>query len=290
LVSSGKARDKQDAIAREDWAAIRRQLVVKVKTVRAQAAFTSKAVAPILVQTPRPQSPAGPPPVKVIERVVSSPAVSAVAEESFPALIGVASKGFRWPRTGLFAVANLVAALLYFSALSATSSLPVDGSYWFLGIWQSVAFSLAAVMAFRVFKNYWMAAVVAAMATLLLILPVYGALPGFAWADILYREQFQQFALLPLVYFFVFLAFESLLVQKLQPLALALWLGAMSAEIITPLFAALLRGLGAKEPPDPVLAGGSLVSAVCRSLVFTAVFWGGLILLSKKNEAATVQG
>jgi hypothetical protein len=139
---------------------------------------------------------------------------------------------------------------------------------------------VAAVMAFRAVKNLWIASAAGAIATLVLILPVYSALPGFSWADILYREQFQQFILLPLVYCFIFLAFETLLVQRLQPLPLALWLGAMSSEIITPLFAALLRGLGAKEAPDAVLAGGSLVSAVCRSLVFTGVFWGGLVLLA----------
>jgi hypothetical protein len=33
-----------------------------------------------------------------------------------------------------------------------------------------------------------------------------------------------------------------------------------------------------------VLAGGSLVSAIYRSLVFTVVFWGGLVYLSRRNR------
>lgn len=309
LVSSGRARDKQDAISREQWAAIRNQLSVKIRTVRARTATQARAgfpravaarvpppqpVAPVLVQQHRPE----PPPLAVVTpapKVVAMPvlaashAPAALAEEGFAALIGVEGKAIYWRRAGSFAVANLIAALLYFSALSATTALPVSAGYWLLGIWQSLVFPVAAVMAFRLIKNPWAASGVAAGAALSLILPVYSALPSFLWADIIYREQFQQFILLPLVYNFIFLAFESLLVPRLQPLALSLWLGAMSAEIATPLFAALLRGLGAKQAPDPVLAGGSLVSAICRSLVFTAVFWGGLVLLSKKNETATVR-
>ena len=81
-------------------------------------------------------------------------------------------------------------------------------------------FSWAAVMAFRLVRNPWAASAGAAVCTLLLAIPIYGTLPGFAWSDVLYREQFQQFILLPLAYSFIFLAFEALLVQKLQPLAL----------------------------------------------------------------------
>ena len=152
--------------------------------------------------------------------------------------------------------------------------LPVAEGYWLLAVWQGLAMSIAAVAAFRLINNPWVASAVASIVTTLLILPIYGALPNFVWADIMYREQFQQFVLLPLVYSFLFLAALALLSSRLQPLALAIWLGAMSAEIGTPLFAALLRGLGAKQPPDAVLAGGSLVSAICRSLVFTAIIWG----------------
>ena len=310
LVSFGRARDKQDAITREEWAAIRSQMAVRIRRVRAgavtptslpvppavvRAVPSARPVAPVVVQEVHPESrPAVPVAVAVPKVVAMSVALSqgpsGLTEMGFAAVIGVEGKGIFWPRFGLFAGANLIAALLYLSALSATTALPVSGGYWLLGIWQSLAFSLAAVMAFRLVKNPWAASGAGALLALLLILPIYGALPSFAWSDILYREQFQQFILLPWMYSFVFLAVEALLVPRLQPLALSLWLGAMSAEIATPLFAALLRGLGAKEAPDAVLAGGSLVSAICRSLVFTAVFWGGLIVLSKKNQAATVQG
>jgi hypothetical protein len=178
----------------------------------------------------------------------------------------------------------VIAALLYFAALSSTTVLPVAGGYWLLAVWQGLIVSIAAVTAFRLVRNSWVAAAMASVVTTLLILPVYGALPNFVWSDLLYREQFQQFVLLPFVYGFMFLAALALLTSRLQPLALAVWLGAMSAEIGTPLFTALLRGLGAKEPPDAVLAGGSLVSAICRSLVFTAIFWGGLVYLSRRNR------
>ena len=47
LVSSGKARDKQEAVTREEWKAIRDQMAVKVRTVRARA---TKPAAPVLVQ------------------------------------------------------------------------------------------------------------------------------------------------------------------------------------------------------------------------------------------------
>ncbi len=292
LVASGRARDKQDAITREEWAEIRQQMSVKVRTVREKAATQVASIRPAeRVASPKPKAivrepePAVVVPTKVVEMPPPTVVTRMQDEEAFRSLIGVEGNSISWQRTGVFAVANVIAALLYFAALSATTSLPVVGPYWLLAIWQSAVFSLAAVLAFRFIRNAWVASAAAAVATLVLILPVYGSLPSFALADIVYREQFQQFILVPLVYSFVFLAAESMLVEKLQPLALSLWLGAMSSEIITPLFAALLRGLGAKEPPDAVLAGGSLVSAICRSLVFMAVFWGGLIVLAKNSRA-----
>jgi hypothetical protein len=99
-----------------------------------------------------------------------------------------------------------------------------------------------------------------------------------------YREQFQQFILLPFMYSFAFSAALALLVPKLKPYPLAIWLGAMSAEIITALFAALLRGLRAKERPDAVLGSPSLIAAICRSLVFTAVLWGFLLFRGRKQD------
>ena len=109
--------------------------------------------------------------------------------------------------------------------------LPVAEGYWLLAVWQGLALSIAAVAAFRLINNPWVASAVASVVTTLLILPIYGALPNFVWADIMYREQFQQFVLLPLVYSFLFMAALALLTSRLQPLALAIWLEAMSAEI-----------------------------------------------------------
>jgi hypothetical protein len=71
-------------------------------------------------------------------------------------------------------------------------------------------------------------------------------------------------------------------VPRLQPMVLALWLGAMGTEIATSLVANLLHALGAGDSPDAVLGGASVISAVLRSLAFAVVLWGGLQYLRKK--------
>jgi len=302
LVSAGRARDKQNAITRGEWEVIKARALAKLRRMKprmttpvaavsqsAQASSTPpQKPASLTVEEPKAAVPfvSTPTNVVVMPPVPTPPSVR--AEEGFAALIGVAGKKLNWRRAILFLAANVIASLLYFAALSSTTMLPVAGGYWLLAVWQGLAMSIAAVAAFRLIKNPWVASAVASVVTTLLILPIYGALPNFVWADIMYREQFQQFVLLPLVYSFLFLAASALLTSRLQPLALAIWLGAMSAEIGTPLFAALLRGLGAKQPPDAVLAGGSLVSAICRSLVFTAIIGAGLVYFSRRNRAVAV--
>jgi hypothetical protein len=112
-------------------------------------------------------------------------------------------------------------------------------------------------------------------------------LPSFAWADIGFREQFQQFILLPLISSFILLAALSWVVPRLQPMVLALWLAAMGTEIATSVVLNLLHVLGAGEPPDAVLGGASVISAVLRSLAFALVLWGGLEYLRKQAAKAT---
>jgi multisubunit Na+/H+ antiporter MnhF subunit len=238
---------------------------------------------PAIVAEPQPQSALLP----VVSNVVTMPPAKILprqASQSFPALMGLQAASISWPKAGAFLLANLLGALSYFAALAATTSLDVSGGHWLLAFAQACVFSLAALIAFRFIRNPWAAAAIAAFATLLLTLPVYGGLPGFQWVDLFYREQFQQFILLPFVSGFVFLSALALLVPKLQPCVLALWLSAMSADIISALFAALLRGLGAKEGPDPVLGSASLLAAICRSLVFAAVWWGPLLYMGRKTE------
>ena len=301
LVSAGRAPDKQDAITRAEWDEIKNGVSVKLRGMRARVAAPPPALAqaplppaavtmppprpaPVLVEEPNPLAPVAPAKVVTMPKVHVPRVPSALASEGFASLIGLQGNTIYWSRAMLFLGANVIAALLYLTVLSATSSLAVTGGYWLLATWQSVAVSVAALAALRLIRNAWVASVGAAAATTLLILPVYGALPNFIWSDIAYREQFQQFILTPFVYSFIFIAALAFLTPRLQPWALSIWLGAMSTEIATPLFAALLRGLGAKDPPDAVLAAGSLVSAICRSLVFTAVFWAGLVYLSKRNR------
>jgi len=75
-------------------------------------------------------------------------------------------------------------------------------------------------------------------------------------------------------------------VPRLQPIVLALWLGAMGTEIATSLVSNLLHALGAGDPPDTVLGGASVISAVLRSLAFALVLWGGLQYLRKQSAVA----
>ncbi len=120
----------------------------------------------------------------------------------------------------------------------------------------------------------------------LMTLPFYSILPTFAWADIGYREQFQQFILVPFIGGFILLAALSWVVPRLQPMVLALWLAAMGTEIATSVVVNVLHLLGTGEPTDAVLGGASVISAVLRSLAFALVLWGGLEYLRKQAAKA----
>jgi len=193
---------------------------------------------------------------------------------SFADLIGSHGDSPRWLRAAAFILANVIAGLTYILWLSATSNTSIAGVYWQFNILQKVIFSLAAIIVFQKIQKTWKAAAVAGAIAAVVALPFCSLLPTFVWGDIIYREQFQQFVLLPFFNNFVLLLGLAWAVQRVKPTPLALWVGAMAAEVITPLLANILRMFGAGQPPDQMLAGTSVVFAVIRSLIFAGVFWG----------------
>ena len=312
MVQGREAADKQDAINRQDWAAIKATISGLLGKGRkaAQARLAARqsgapAMTPPLAAPrhtpvaapPAPMPRAVAPPIEVqpaIPAAVTPPQAPAAvapprsappAAPSFATLIG-AGKSFDWQRTGLFAAANLAAGLAFVLWTSLTGSASVTAGYWLYEIVFGCLLALAAALALRLVRNLWAALAVAAAAVTLLSLPFVALLPTFAWGDLVYREQFQQFLLLPFISTFVFLAALVLLVPRLQPLMLALWLAAMAGEIITSLVEATLRGLGGRQLPDQVLASSSLISTLLRSVVFALVFWAGLQRARRKSAAA----
>ena len=191
-----------------------------------------------------------------------------------------------WPRVGVFFLANLAAGLTFLIGRSMTTSFSVPPVYWLFAICLACVFTAATVAGFRFLSNVWAAASAAALAAALASLPFDAMLSSFAWADLFYREQFQQFILLPFVNSFILLMALVWVVPRLQPMVLALWLGAMGTEIATSLVANLLHALGAGDSPDAVLGGASVISAVLRSLAFALTLWGGLQYLRKKSAVS----
>jgi hypothetical protein len=210
-------------------------------------------------------------------------APSVLARKGFAALIG--AKPFDVRFGGAFLAANVAAALASLMWLAGTTQYSVPADYWIFALAQACIFTAAASVGFRLMRNVWLASLVAAAMSTVVALPFWNSLPTFVFADIIYREQFQQFILLPFVSSFILLAALALLTPRLQPLPLALWAGAMCAEIITTVTANLLRTLGAGEPPDALLASTSLLSAIVRSVVFAAVLWGVLVVVKEASRA-----
>jgi hypothetical protein len=297
LVMAHQAEDKQDAIVRGDLAALksgiagsrskkqtaaprpataRETYAPAQPTLRADAAvLTPRAAAP--VSAPTAETSPAPPAAVVVE--------AAPVRLGFAAMIGVSGGLIYWPRVLVFLAANVAGGLAFVAGLSLTSSLPVSAVYWLLFICLACVFTAATVAGFRFIPNAWAGSAAAAIAATAVSLPFYSMLPSFAWEDLVYREQFQQFILLPAVSFFIFLVAMIWIVPRLQPLLLALWLGAMGTEIAASLVSNLLHILGAGNPPDAVLGAASVISAVLRSLVFAAALWGGLEYVKRKREA-----
>jgi hypothetical protein len=308
LVAAREATDKQDAISGADWAAIRAKVLGLLKSrnaaaprpapapnARPQGISTPAQAAQVRanIAVPAPVQPAvvSPPtaaPLESTEKPVvhEAAAVAAPVRQAFAPMIGVSAGLIYWPRVGAFFAANAAAGVTFLVGRSLTTSVPPV--YWLFALCAACVLTAATVAGFRLLKNAWAAAVAAAGAVALLTLPLYSMLPTFAWADIGYREQFQQFILLPFVNCFILLAALVWVVPRLQPLVLALWLGAMGTEIATSVVANLLHALGAGEPPDAVLGSASVISALLRSLVFALALWGGLEFSKKQAGRAAV--
>lgn len=314
LVASGRAQDKQDAVNAREWAEIRSRVTGVAQRFRATlkprpapaGPAVSQQVAPRLVVQQSTAPPPMPlaqtqeqpvvPPRPVVHAVKASPkliemrlarrpfAPAILARQGFAALAGVEGREVDTWRVCGFLCANIAGGLAYLLSISATTTLPVPAPYWVAEFLLACLFTAAAVAAFRFIRSLWAAAALSAGATAIVNLIFVGMLPTFVFTDMLYREQFQQFVLLPFVYYFIFVAALSWIVPRLQPLPLSLWLGVMSAEILTAVITSVLHSFGTKALPDPVLGSVSLISAILRSLVFTAVLWGSLLYLSRKND------
>ncbi len=319
LVMSRMAVDKQEALTKEDIAAIKAKITGWFGKSRAAAAppiarpapapvrvapppvpqynasATATVPAPALPLVPRPVSPA--PAVEVTPQAVPeappvpAPAVAsapapALLRQGFAATIGVSGGIVYWPRVGAFLLANVAAGLTFLIGRSMSTSFSVPPIYWLFVICVACVFTAATVAGFHFLANVWAAAAVAAGLATLGSLPLLASLPTFAWSDLFYREQFQQFVLLPFVNSFILLIVLVWVVPRLQPMVLALWLGAMGTEIATSMVANLLHAAGAKDLPDTVLGGASVISAVLRSLAFAVVLWAGLQYVRKQSAVA----
>jgi hypothetical protein len=314
MVMARTTPDKQDAVTGADLAAIRGMIAGRLGKSGTAAAPMPSAVAPAPVAVPPVVSPAArsqPGPIPVPrpataagvpgslappeiatpaspEAVLAAPVVAAEpVRQGFSAMIGVSGGLIYWPRVLAFLVANVAAGLVFVLSRSLTASVSVPMAYWLWAICAACVFTAATVVGFRFVPNAWAAMAAAAAIATLVTLPLCAILPTFLWADIGYREQFQQFILLPLIGSFILLAALSWVVPRLQPMVLALWLAAMGAEIASSVVVNLLHALGAGEPPDAVLGGASVISAVLRSLAFALALWGGLEYLRKRAAKAT---
>ena len=310
MVLARQTEDKQVAITSEEFGAIKGALLAIVKKLRGAAGTKTKAASVALPRIPAPAPPqpgmapaaasAVPPaiavqqpseplpsPAPVATPAIQRPALGVATETtSFAELIGSQGHSFRWLRAAAFVFANVISGLTYILWLSATSRNSIAGVYWEFNIVQKIVFSFAAIIVFRKIHVPWKAAAVAGAIAAVVALPFCSLLPTFVWGDIIYREQFQQFVLLPFFNNFVLLLGLAWAVPRVKPTPLALWVGAMGAEVITPLIANILRMFGAGQPPDQMLAGTSVVFAVIRSLIFAGVFWG---LLSATHQNKTFE-
>lgn len=192
----------------------------------------------------------------------------------------VGSNPFQLTRALVFLVANVITGLAFMLARSMMVSGPFHPVYWQFAILRGIAFTLATLSAFRFVRRGWSAAIVAAALTVLLMLPVcHFTLGTFDIADLFYREQFQEFLLIPFADSLVTLLGLFFLIPRIRPLALALWTGAVCAEVATSMLITMLREFGSGTPPDPVLAGTLVFFVGVRSLIFAGVLWGGLKLV-----------
>jgi TIR domain-containing protein len=201
----------------------------------------------------------------------------------------VGSNPMRPLRTLAFLVANIATAMAFILARSVLLPGPMHPVYWQFALLRGIAITLATWLAFRFIRSDWVASIAAAAVTTVLLLAVCQFTLGtFTIADVFYREQFQEFALIPFVDVLVTLLGLAYLIPRVRPLALGIWVGAVCAEVVTSMLITTLRDLGSGAPPDPVLSGTLVFFVGVRSFVFAGVFWGGLRLakIGKTTAAA----
>jgi hypothetical protein len=306
LVLSRKADDKQVAITNAEFAGIKSSFFGRLAKLRgAGQAKLARMTQPTVAAAGVPQnllssmavasSPADIPAIPAVAppaAVLPVPAQSLVATDpqSFAELIGARGKPFGLLKALAFLVANVAATLTYLLWLTAAGKSPVPDVYWQLFIASAAIFAVVAVVVFRLIKKPWMASAIAGAIAAAATLPFYAALPTFIWGDLIYREQFQQFVLVPFFNSFVFLLALAWAIPRVKPMLFALFLGAMSAEVLTPLFANILKMFGAGQAPDQMLSGTSVIFAVIRSLIFAAAFWGLLHVMKQDKIDSSASG
>ncbi len=270
------------------------QLLPSPVQVAAVAPPATPVTPPVRLPAPVPITmPAAAPVSSFSSKVVEMPAVqlappaAVLARRGFSAVIGVEGSSFAWFRVAVFFAANLLAYWTYLLWVAISSPLAVPAAYWLFAIFGSGILTIAALAAFRLVRNVWVAALVGAAITTAGALLFYPVLPSFAMLDLLYREQFQEFVVLPFLYTFILLAALAWLIPRLQPLALSLWLGAMAAEVVTTLVANALQTLGSHVLPDAVLASTSVFSAILRSLMFALLISGALHYAARQSGTET---
>ena len=206
-------------------------------------------------------------------------------------LIGAAP--FRPMRALAFLTANIVAGLAFVLARVLLSPAPVHPVYWQFALLKAAALTLSALIAFgilrgaRPVKGILASIIAATLTTAAIVAIAHYTLASFTIGDVVYREQFQEFVLIPFVDIFLTLFGLAYAVPRLRPLALSLFAGPLAAEILTSLLIAILHDLGAGAAPDPVLASTLVFFIGVRSAIFAAVFWLGLKLSGIGSLKAT---
>ena len=286
LVMTRKADDKQVAITKAEFAGIKSGLFGRLSKLRgagqAKLASMSQATVAAAPQNRMSSSVAA---IAAAPQVApfAPPSLTMTEPQSFAELIGERGSSMGWLRALAFIIANVAAGLTYLIWLSATSKLPVTGVYWQLVMAERTLFAIAALVVFRLVQKPWKASALAGAIATVAALPFYSMLPTFIWGDLIYREQFQQFVLVPFFNNFILLLGLAWAVPRVKPTLFALFLGAMSAEVLTPLIANILRMFGAGQATDQILNSTSVIFAVIRSLLFAAIFWG-LLRVMKQDK------
>jgi hypothetical protein len=200
----------------------------------------------------------------------------------------IGSNPVRVMRTLAFLAANVATAMVFIFSRSVLVPGPMHPVYWQYALLRGVAITLATWVAFRFIRRGWTASIAAAaMTTVLLVSVSHFTLGTFTLADVFYREQFQEFVLIPFVDVLITLLGLFYLIPRVRPLALGLWVGAVCAEVLTSMLITTLRDLGAGAPPDRVLSGTLVFFVGVRSLVFAIVFWMGLKIAGIRRSASS---